>query len=43
MQRAFWCLLAISCVLVQGISGEAAAQAYPDKPVRLIAPFTPGG
>lgn len=43
MRRTLCCLLAMSCVLAQGDVDGAAAQTYPDKPVRLIVPFTPGG
>ena len=43
MRPALGWLLAISCVLLQGRFSPAAAQNYPDKPVRLIVPFTPGG
>lgn len=34
-----WCALALSC----GAEAAAAAPTYPDKPVRMIVPFTPRG
>lgn len=43
MQRALCWLLAISFVLLHGGLNGAAAQGYPDKAVRLIVPFPPGG
>jgi tripartite-type tricarboxylate transporter receptor subunit TctC len=43
MRRTVCGLLAMSCVLAQAAFGGAFAQGYPDKPVRLIVPFTPGG
>ena len=36
-------LLAAAFVLLGGLASPAAAQAYPDRPVRFILPFPPGG
>ena len=38
MQRAFWILL-----LLCGAIAPAHPQSYPDKPIRLVIPYPPGG
>lgn len=38
----FFCVIAASCLLATLPGAEAAAQAYPSKPVRLVLPFPAG-
>jgi tripartite-type tricarboxylate transporter receptor subunit TctC len=33
----------VSCVLVAAVAGGAVAQSFPDKPVKVIIPYAPGG
>ncbi len=35
--------LAAACAIAPALRGNAAAQAYPNRVVRLVVPFTPGG
>jgi tripartite-type tricarboxylate transporter receptor subunit TctC len=35
--------LAAACTIAPALSGTAAAQAYPNRVLRLVVPFTPGG
>ncbi|HMC15040.1 MAG TPA: tripartite tricarboxylate transporter substrate binding protein BugE [Albitalea sp.] len=42
MQRRFLISAAMATASL-GIAGTASAQAYPNKPVRLVVPFAPGG
>lgn len=41
--RAIWLRLALSLALVCGALASAHAQTYPNKPVRLVLPYAPGG
>ena len=34
---------ALACLLALGVAGGAAAQGFPDHPIKLIIPYTPGG
>jgi tripartite-type tricarboxylate transporter receptor subunit TctC len=37
-----WLFAVLACVGAIGVAGTAPAQNYPDRPIKVIAPFTPG-
>jgi tripartite-type tricarboxylate transporter receptor subunit TctC len=43
LPRRYFLQLAASAAVLSGIPRKARAQAYPTRPVRLVAPFPPGG
>ena len=42
MRRSFWSAVALSMVAL-ALPQAGFAQAYPNKPIRVIVPATPGG
>jgi tripartite-type tricarboxylate transporter receptor subunit TctC len=43
MTRDFACVLAAAAVALSGALGAQAQEKYPDRPIRLVVPFAPGG
>src|SRR5687767_11686107 len=42
-QMRMLCLFLAACLPLPGAWGEAAAQSYPSRPIRIVVPLTPGG
>ena len=43
IKRKLWCTAAAVAMTFQAALGSASAQTYPDKPIRLIVGYAPGG